>query len=365
MEKTLDTNGNGGGNEKAAENVNRNKIEKGNKKTLDASIDGGGEQHVNKNDFGNDTFVDDDGKQGKAHKEKYKAPLRKPTEKEKRKMFGIAIELMIRVGMENHVYRFNNKIHVQKTGGPIGLALTGEVADCYMLNWDKKFLEKLKTFGLKPLVYSRLKDDILLAIEAFEKGTKLIDNELIFDEEKSKEDELKSDSTITMEVLKDIANSIDDMITFTFDTPSNYIEGKMPALDLKVSVNEEKGNRIDFEFYEKPTKNPKVILADSAINSSSKRTILTQECIRRLRNTKVELGEECRNKHLSDFMLKLKNSGYKEKYRKEILDSALKGFDKMLEDDKKGVKPLFRSKDWNKEEREVQKKSSPIPVRPI
>ena len=158
-----------------------------------------------------------------------------------------------------------------------------------------------------------------------------------------------------MEVLKDIANSIDSMITFTFGTPSNYIDWKMPALDLTVSVNEEKENRIDFEFYEKTTKTPKVILADSAINSSSKRTILTQECIRRLRNTKVKLGEECRNTHLTEFMLKLKNSGYNKKYRMEILDSASKGFDKMLEDDKKGIKALFRSRNWHKEEREVKK----------
>ena len=93
------------------------------------------------------------------------------------------------------------------------------------------------------------------------------------------------------------------------------------------------------------------------MNSASKRTILTQECIRRLRNTKVELGEECRNKHLTEFMLKLKNSGYNRKYRMEILDSALKGFNKMLEDDKKGIKPLYRSRNWNKEEREIQKKS--------
>ena len=51
-------------------------------------------------------------------------------------------------------------------------------------------------------------------------------------------------------------------------------------------------------------------------------------------------------------MVKLKNSGYNEKYLKEILDSACKGFEKMLEDDKKGVKPLFRNREWNKDERE-------------
>ena len=82
---------------------------------------------------------------------------------------------------------------------------------------------------------------------------------------------------------------------------------------------------------------------------------MTQECLRRLRNTKVELGLETQKKHLDQFMLKLKNSGYGQKFRKEILDSALKAFDKMVEDDRSGVKPLFRSRDWNAEERQKSK----------
>ena len=158
-----------------------------------------------------------------------------------------------------------------------------------------------------------------------------------------------------MEVLKDIAEEVDETLKFTIDTPCNYEDGKMPALDIKVNINVKKNNRIDYEFYEKPTKNSRVILFDSAINSASKRTILTQECLRRLRNTKVELGEDIRNIHLNNFMLKLKNSGYSKKYRMEILRSALLAFDKMLEDNKNNVKPLFRKRSWNKEEREAMK----------
>ena len=51
-------------------------------------------------------------------------------------------------------------------------------------------------------------------------------------------------------------------------------------------------------------------LANSALSYSSKRTILTQECLRRLRNTKIERGPEVQKMHLDQFMLKLKNSGY-------------------------------------------------------
>ena len=81
-------------------------------------------------------------------------------------------------------------------------------------------------------------------------------------------------------------------------------------------------------FVEKATKHPKVSLMNSALSFSQKRTILTQECLRILRNTKIELGPEVQKKYLDKFMLKLKISGYDQKFRMEILDSALKAFEK-------------------------------------
>ena len=70
-----------------------------------------------------------------------------------------------------------------------------------------------------------------------------------------------------------IANSIDDMISFTHDVPSNYSDGFLPVLDVKVKL-QDSGNLV-YQFYEKPTKSCKVILADSALNWRQKRTILT------------------------------------------------------------------------------------------
>jgi hypothetical protein len=96
-------------------------------------------------------------------------------------------------------------------------------------------------------------------------------------------------------------------------------------------------------------------LSSSAIPSSQKRTILTQECLRILRNTKIELGKDVRNRYLTEFMIKLKNSGYTVQYRKQILDSALKAFEKMIDDDRAGIKPLFRYPSWNKEKRKKEK----------
>ena len=183
----------------------------------------------------------------------------------------------------------------------------------------------------------------------------LVGNKIVIDENKKLTDESKSDAKVTMEIIQQLAIGINPMIKLTVETPCNFEDGKLPVLDVKVNVNQEETNRIDFEFFEKPTKNPMVIMADSALSFAKKRTILTQEFLRRLRNTKVELGSEIQRKYLNQFMVKVKNSGYNHKFRKEVVDSGFKAYDKILEEDKNDIKPLYRSKDWKKEEREQLK----------
>ena len=291
----------------------------------------------------------------KKNKQEWNKPKRQPTLEEGRKLFGKALEIMLVTCMDNHVYQFNNIVRVQSKGGPIGLKLTGEIFDCIMLDWDKKLLSKLEKFKLAPELYTRFKDDIEIAVEGLERGSQVMEDKIVIDDKKKELDTEKSDTKVTIEVVQSIANSINPMVKLTVDTPCNYVDGKLPVLDVKVDVNEEEDNRIDFEFYEKPTKNPRVILFSSALSNSQKRTIMTQECLRRLRNTKLELGLEVQKKHLNLFMLRLKNSGYSEKFRKEILNSAFNAYEKMLADDKSGDKPLYRSRSWNFEERKKAK----------
>ena len=50
-----------------------------------------------------------------------------------------------------------------------------------------------------------------------------------------------------MEVIRDIANTVDEMIVMTFDVPSNYTDNKVPTLDVKVWV-EDAGNEVFYEF---------------------------------------------------------------------------------------------------------------------
>ena len=290
-------------------------------------------------------------------KDKYNPPKRKPTKEEERRMIGKAMEILIVSCMKNHVYRFGNEIRIQSDGGPIGLALTGEIADCFMMKWDKKVLQKCKDVGINVTAYSRFKDDIFVAAASLENGTKYMNGKLIMDEEKKAEDEGKAEDDITMEIIRQVSEDVDPMIKLTIDVPSYHKDEKISVLDLKVEMKKQSRNLISYEFFEKPTKNPKILMADSAINSSSKRTILTQECLRRFRNTKIELDESVRNEHLNKFMVKMKNAGYGQKYRMQVLNSAFNAFEKMVEEDKSGKKPLFRNRNWNKESR-IQSKEN-------
>ena len=47
----------------------------------------------------------------------------------------------------------------------------------------------------------------------------------------------------------------------------------------------------------------------------------------------------------------MKNAGYSQNYRMQILNSAFNAFEKMVAEDKSGKKPLFRNRNWNKENR--------------
>ena len=165
-------------------------------------------------------------------------------------------------------------------------------------------------------------------------------NEKMFEEKVAFQSQ--SDEENTMRILQEIANSIDNMIQFTVDHPSKHQDNKLPVLDLKVSVNT--SNVVDYEFYEKPTKNPHVVLASSALGMRQKRNIFVSEALRRLRNTSQGLGPDVQNKHLTEFMLKLKESGYDSKFRAEIILSAKSAYSIQLENDRKGIKPLYRER---------------------
>ena len=71
-------------------------------------------------------------------------------------------------------------------------------------------------------------------------------------------------------------------------------------------------------------------------------TTLTQEVIRRMRNISREASWEERSEVLTKFAVKMYVSKYREEKRREILVAGLKGYEKQLDLNDRGIKKLYR-----------------------
>ena len=199
-------------------------------------------------------------------------------------------------------------------------------------------------------------DDTGIAVEELEPGCRYIEEE---GRVRVVQEEVENDSAVagdlrTARVLADIANSIFEYIQLTVDCPSNYPSGWMPLLATQVRVAED--NTIDYLFFEKEIACKYVMMRNSAMSARVKMNCLTQEVIRRLRNTRASLDwDEYKAPILTEFSKKMARSGYPEGYRVEVIKSGVTGFERQLEASQKGEKPLFRPRDWQKDERRKHK----------
>ena len=93
---------------------------------------------------------------------------------------------------------------------------------------------------------------------------------------------------------------------------------------------------------------------ESAISMNSKRTILTQQCLRVILNCSKHLEEQTKNDHLSFFMARMQASGYDHAFRLEVLKSAKNAHDEMKRMETEG-KPIHRERTWKRKERRKER----------
>ena len=190
---------------------------------------------------------------------------------------------------------------------------------------------------------------------------KVIQDDSIAEQERA----IKADRRC-MALVQKIGNSIHSSIELEVDSPSQHEDGKLPILDLKVWVEtrrqsgreEEDGLSVVLhEFYVKDVASKCVINARSALPWNSKRTILTQEVLRILLNCSRELPWATVISHVNHMMLRLQYSGYDQKFRAELVRSALKAYNCLIELDASDEQPLYRRKVERAEERRGKRES--------
>ena len=233
-----------------------------------------------------------------------------PSEAEKKKMFARAVRIMIEKVMSLHDYVFDGKIIRQKMGGSIGLDLTGVVADIYMCHWDELFKKKLYQSGIMVHMYKRYKDDMNLLLENRKENGK---------EPKEKENN-------TMKECIAVANSLHPSIQVTGDIPTNYADGRLPILDLRVCINEVHLGvyKIVTTHYIKDVSTRAVINSKSSHPIQMKKNVMINEIMRILRNCNRFCPWEETANHISYFMKRLQFSGYDQDFRYEVVKKAMR-----------------------------------------
>ena len=120
--------------------------------------------------------------------------------------------------------------------------------------WDKQILLKLEQVNIIIELYKRYVDDINSALKGDICGKRYINGELVYSEEKMKEDQNKEQYALMMELVRTIGNDIHQSIQLEVDYPSRYEDEKLPLLDLKVWLERRRKDKkrvIMYEYYEK------------------------------------------------------------------------------------------------------------------
>ena len=169
-----------------------------------------------------------------------------------------------------------------------------------------------------------------------------------------KEKEVPDDKR-SMDLIQEVANSIDDMIQMTNDVPSNYNDDKVPMLDVKAWIEADE-EEIYYEFYEKPTKSKFVMSKGSAMPLRKKMETLSQEVFRRLHNTKHKIEWEKKATILEKFMTELKMSGYSEMDRYQVLQSGIRRYNSLRKQEEEGRRPFFRKRSFQRNKRNDDKR---------
>ena len=281
---------------------------------------------------------------------------RTPRHVQKRKMMALAVSNGVKACMRNHLYKVGDQVYLQMEGGPIGLELTGAASRAFMWRWDQMYIRKAKKAGIEIIKYERYVDDSNQIAVVPEKGAKYDStSKKVKIYEQLKEQREEEDERLAR-VLLDIANEVMTGITMEADWPSKNSDKKLPILDMKVWMSDQ-GN-VMFTHYEKPMSNRAVLHSKSAHPASCKRSVHTQEIIRRILNCSRELDWEKETAPvISDYMMRMRKAEYEESYRKSVLTNALNIYAKKLEDERNGIRPIHRNKNWKKDDRRKAKES--------
>ena len=226
-------------------------------------------------------------------------------------------------------------------GGPIGLKLTGVLARLVMRYFDKKYLAKLASLNITPLMYKRYVDDLNMAVTVFPPGVRFIAGKMLLLPEEVEQDEEEEDDRRVARELRKVANTIlPRSVVMEEDFPTNHLQEKLPILDMEMWWE---NDTLLHQHYTKPMASRSVIMAKSAFPTSTKRNILVEEGMRRLRNCSPSLPWCTKAHFLNNLCISMMEAGHSETFRITIITRVIGKYNANLKNHNAGEKLMYRT----------------------
>ena len=227
-------------------------------------------------------------------------------------------------------------------GGPIGLRATCAIAKVVMGDWDRRLHNVMTNNGLGIEEAARYVDDVRLWLHSIEMGWRWTENKELEYKEEWRAEELEQRMTATQKtaaVLIDIMNSVSTMLTFTSETAEDFDSGTLPTLDTQLWME---GRKVKYMFFEKPMANSRVLNRRTAMSENGMVASLSQEVVRRCKNTSEELTQEQKNQVLDNYTKKLLASGHNRAQAHRIMTAGLTGYERLLKKQVDGIANIHR-----------------------
>ena len=265
------------------------------------------------------------------------------TDLDKKMVIAQVVAIGVRTMFQTHVYTFGGHLFHQKKGGPIGLRGTGAVARVVMAMCDIKVKDKMENSKVETQVDARYVDDVRNQLMPLKQGWRWSGERMERREEWHQEDEKlgTTGQRRTSRALLAVLNSIHPgILRCTTEIGEDFEDGRLPTLDTSVWIEE---GRAKYTFYEKPTATSKVIDRRSALSENCKLASLSQNMIRRMRNTSERVETRERVEIVDNYTAKLINSGYTMDQARRVIVAGLKGYESQLEKAVRDGSKLHRS----------------------
>ena len=276
-------------------------------------------------------------------------------EDDKRNMAALMVQIMVLLMSKTTCYKFAGHIYRQRSGLGIGLRGSAALARITMCTWDKVWGTMQAALGLSIQIWCRYVDDLRFYLRPLSKGWKWVDHRWKFC---SEHDDDRDPETRTANEIGKSLSSIWEFIQFTTECETEFSDLFLPTLDFSTHV--EGNGYIRYKFFSKPMSSNNLLIKGTALSKSCIFSSLRQDLVRRLINTDLREGIECRVDIVKKFIQLMVNSGHKFQYVKSVVLQGISKYIYMvyrsnLNENHKLYCPLHRQRSYKNEMRKLIK----------